>query len=53
MAALMKLPVMFVCENNGYGMGTPVQRASADPHMFNRLNYLPGILVDGGKKNAF
>lgn len=47
MCALWKLPCIFVCENNGFGMGTPVPRASADVHMYNRMNYLPGILVDG------
>ena len=29
LAALWKLPVVFICENNRYGMGTPVHRAVA------------------------
>lgn len=29
LAVLWKLPIIFICENNRYGMGTPVERASS------------------------
>jgi pyruvate dehydrogenase E1 component alpha subunit len=29
LAALWKLPVVFLCENNRFGMGTPIERASS------------------------
>ena len=49
LAALMKLPVIFVIENNKYGMGTSVDRASASSDL--SKNGVPwgiaGAQVDG------
>lgn len=36
LAAVWKLPVLFICENNLYGMGTTVRRASAQPEVYKR-----------------
>ena len=36
LASLWNLPVLFVCENNRYGMGTAVQRASAHVNLYRR-----------------
>jgi pyruvate dehydrogenase E1 component alpha subunit len=49
MAALWKLPVLYVIENNRYGMGTSVQRASAraDLHERGHAYGIPGQQVDG------
>ncbi|MGC8524641.1 MAG: pyruvate dehydrogenase (acetyl-transferring) E1 component subunit alpha [Acidibrevibacterium sp.] len=49
LAALMKLPVLFVIENNKYGMGTSVERSSAS-HDLSKNGApwgIPGAQVDG------
>ncbi|MGH7583321.1 MAG: pyruvate dehydrogenase (acetyl-transferring) E1 component subunit alpha [Gemmatimonadales bacterium] len=48
-AGLWKLPAVYVIENNGYGMGTALRRASAITELYKRAaSYdMPGIEVDG------
>jgi pyruvate dehydrogenase E1 component alpha subunit len=48
-AGLWKLPTVFIIENNGYGMGTAVNRAAAITDLYRRAaSYgMPGVEVDG------
>ena len=49
LAALMKLPCIFIIENNKYGMGTSVERSSASKDLSkNGAPWgIPGLQVDG------
>ncbi len=49
MAALYKLPVVFVCENNGYGEYTPQANHQAIVDVADRASGygMPGVIVDG------
>ncbi len=49
MASLWRLPVVYVIENNKYGMGTSVERASATIDLYTRggAHGIPGKPVDG------
>ena len=49
MAAVWELPIVFICENNKYGMGTPIEKASAAPKMVDKAKAykIPAKQVDG------
>jgi pyruvate dehydrogenase E1 component alpha subunit len=49
MAALWKLPVIYIIENNEYAMGTSVARSCAMPDLFRKGESfgIPGVQVDG------
>ncbi len=51
MASVMKLPVIFVCENNLYGEYTPISKSTAVPNIADRAaSYsMPGVIVDGNQ----
>ena len=49
LAALWKLPVLFVCENNGYAMGTALDRSEAETSILKHAQSyrIEGEVVDG------
>lgn len=49
MATLWKVPCIFICENNRYGMGTPISVSSSITDVYKRgsANDVPGEAVDG------
>jgi 2-oxoisovalerate dehydrogenase E1 component alpha subunit len=48
-AAVHRLPVVFVCENNGYAISVPIRLQMANPDVADRAaGYgIPGVTVDG------
>jgi pyruvate dehydrogenase E1 component alpha subunit len=49
MASLWNLPIVFICENNFYGMGTMVQNAICQEELYRFADpyKMPGVRVDG------
>jgi len=49
MASVWTLPIVFVCENNGYGMSTSTARSMAVANVADRAQGygMPGVIVDG------
>ena len=49
LAALWKLPVLYVCENNQYALSTPLRESVGLPELSERARGygIPGVLVDG------
>jgi acetoin:2,6-dichlorophenolindophenol oxidoreductase subunit alpha len=49
LAAIWSLPVLFICENNGYADATPVEYAVASNNIAGRAAAynMPGVIVDG------
>ena len=46
MAGLMKLPMIYICENNHYGMGTSEARGSHNTAFYTRGGNIPGLRVE-------
>jgi len=55
LASIWKLPLLFACENNGWGVNTPVKYATGLDHISDRANGgygIPSTVVDGNDVRA-
>jgi len=54
MAGLWRLPIVYVCENNQYGLSASVSESSAVPQLSRRAaSYgIPGVTIDGNDVEA-
>ena len=55
LASIWKLPLIFACENNGYGVNTPVKYATGLDHVSERATGgygIPSVVVDGNNVMA-
>jgi TPP-dependent pyruvate/acetoin dehydrogenase alpha subunit len=55
LATIWKLPLIFACENNGYGVNTPVKYATGLEHVSERATGgygIPSVIVDGNDVTA-
>jgi pyruvate dehydrogenase E1 component alpha subunit len=54
LASIWTLPIVFLCENNKYGMSMDIAKAMAVPHVADRAaSYaMPGVAVDGNDMPA-
>lgn len=49
LAAIWRVPVVFMCENNGYALLTPIAQTTAVAHIAQRASAynIPAVIVDG------
>jgi TPP-dependent pyruvate/acetoin dehydrogenase alpha subunit len=49
MCAVLKLPVVFLCENNGWAVSVPTAVSTANPDIADRAKgyNIPGVTIDG------
>jgi len=51
MCAVRKLPVVFLCENNGWAVSVPTETSTANPDIADRAKgyNIPGVIIDGNE----